>query len=100
MGTRAGQWGSDEIGQEPAAQGGRHDGEEAGQGTALGNRGKFSKPHIAALLCNPSTQQAEAEGLPLTEVKPGIHHETLTQNLFSRAGQEMALLLQDWPCKR
>ena len=87
------------MGQEPAAQGGRHDGEEAGQGTALGNRGKFSKPRIAALLCNPSTEQAEAEGLPWTEDKPGLHHETLTQILFQNAGLEMAWLLQDCSCK-
>jgi hypothetical protein len=30
----------------------------------IGNRGNLGKPCIAALLCNLSTQQAEAEGLP------------------------------------
>ena len=93
------QWGSAERRQEPPAQGVRHVREEEAKAEHL-ETGNLCKPCIAALLCNFSTQQAEAEGLPLTEVKPGIHHETLTQNLFSRAGQEMASLLQDWPCKR
>ena len=70
-----------------------------GQRAALGNRGNLGKPCIAALLCNLSTQQAEAEGLPWTEDKPGLHHETLTQNLFPRSGLEMAWLLLDWSCK-
>ena len=43
------------------------------------------------------TQQVEAEGLPWTGDKPGLHHETQTQNLFPRPWQEMAWLLQEWP---
>ena len=92
------QWGSAERRQEPPAQGVRHVREEEAKAEHL-ETGDLGKPCIAALLCNLSTQQAEAEGLPWTEDKPGLHHETLTQNLFPRAGQAMAWLLQDWPCK-
>ena len=80
------------------AQGRRHEGEEGAKVPHLETE-NLGKPCIAALLCNPSTQQAEVEGLPWIEDKPELHHETLTQNLFPRAGLEMAWLLLDWSCK-